>query len=116
MMALQSAFVRMLNAATPCHGYTMWYICGKGDWKHKKEWLRERRTWADKHAGICRRCYAGLVGPWHDVVHCAGWYPPDDSAITSAFEEIPLLAFKMYVGRPFSETFFFLWTLDSCIR
>ena len=77
-------------------GFTLWYVAGKGDWKHKRSWLCETRCWSNnstnQHAiGICRRCSAGKHGThWADFLHFHGWYD-DDSAVDSAIGTIPLL-------------------------
>lgn len=83
---------RMFNYAsrTPCGEgkWTLWFTVSKGDWKHKKMWLREQRSWETKNSGICRRCYAGKHGAWTDVIFCHGWYD-DPTAISTAFGDIP---------------------------
>ena len=83
---------RMFNYAsrTPCGEgkWTLWFTVSKGDWKHKKMWLREQRSWETATSGICRRCYAGKHGAWTDVIFCHGWYD-DPTAISTAFGDIP---------------------------
>ena len=85
-------FARMFNHASrnPCGDgmWTLWFTVSKGDWKHKKMWLREQRSWETSNSGICRRCYAGKHGAWTDVIFCHGWYD-DRTAISTAFGEIP---------------------------
>ena len=94
MAALQQAFVRMMNSSVhnPTNGRRLWYFCGKGDWKHKKDWLCERRYWSQNSAhshGICRRCFA-RGSNWMDVVNCTEWHSAE-SALDSAFDPIPFL-------------------------
>ena len=48
---------------------TLQYCCGKGDWKFKKEWLREKKDYS--RLSFCRRCNCG-PGPaehWLDFLH-----------------------------------------------
>ena len=85
----------MLNhaATSPVNGlYTLHAVIGKGDWKHKQQWLQERRFWSQgsgaSSSGVCRRCFARGHN-WLDVVWNTGWYPSEGSAVDTAFGEIP---------------------------
>ena len=80
----------------------MWYCAGKGDWKHKKEWLKENRTYANITADcsgglVCRRCLAGQPGTsWQDFLFMKGWYDGDQQAAKdSALGDIARLVFKL---------------------
>ena len=88
---------RMMNSVAdkPCRGgYTLFYIAGKGDWKHKKDWLCEKRYWSQtglqaNRGGICRRCFA-TGQTWMQLEDAT-----DELAIATAFgEDIPFLACK----------------------
>lgn len=70
-------------------GWSLWYVVGKGDWKYKKDWLQETRTYQTSKGGangICRRCWAGKPGThWHDVVFMTNWYENNEEALQTAF-------------------------------
>ena len=68
---LQRNFVSMAThmsrptAAT--RGWSCFFVAGKGDWKFKKEWLQESRSYSHHAAAqstglICRRCSTGRPG------------------------------------------------------
>ena len=87
----------MLNhaAVTPVKGlYTLHAVIGKGDWKHKQQWLQETRFWSQgskkRNTGICRRCFAGAHN-WLDIMWMTNWYPAEGSAVDTAFGPIPCL-------------------------
>ncbi|CAK9087137.1 unnamed protein product [Durusdinium trenchii] len=81
---LQKHYVRMFNECAHMPDgdqLSLHYCAGKGDWKFKKEWLDEPRSYlrAAKKEGsdgphmVCRRCLAGSDGskPWLDVTNMA---------------------------------------------
>ena len=77
LAGLQKALVDSLLKATDptrCNGHTLWVVMGKGDWKWRKEWLRQPRSYANSNGLLCPRCLAGSPGkPWLDVAerfHC----------------------------------------------
>lgn len=57
------------------HPLKLVYMCGKGDWKWKREWLVEARNYNRSKKGlggggeICRRCLCGSSPdkPWIDM-------------------------------------------------
>ncbi|CAL1162079.1 unnamed protein product [Cladocopium goreaui] len=95
MLELQKAFVRMMNdcSRSTVDGYSLWYVCGKGDWKHKKDWLCEKRYWSTQgshSAGMCRRCFC-TGASYMDVFHQPGWHQPGEDPVESSFDPIPCL-------------------------
>ena len=73
--SLQSALAKSFNLCNmpnpECGGYTPHIVCGKGDWKHKREFLRTPRHYGLSDQ-ICGRCLcSGLPNtdkPWYDAV------------------------------------------------
>ena len=96
--ALQEAFVAMMNNCANATrddfaGHSLWLIAGKGDWKFKKEWLRETRHYGKLQ--ICRRCLADHDRKnWTDVSVDAAWDNDADRAIammTAVPDDVPML-------------------------
>ena len=76
-------------------GYSMHVVLGKGDWKFRKEWLAQSRSYMMKDQ-MCPRCFAsGLPGsakPWFDPVRERFNSPADVAqALATRVGEIPLL-------------------------
>ena len=95
LKALYLLACRMLNVAAtdPIDGWTLHYLCGKGDWKHKRDWLQERRSWSASSAqsnGVCRRCLA--KDDWANIHDCDAWYPGGETALPTAFGPIACLS------------------------
>ena len=77
------------------NGYSMHVVLGKGDWKFRREWLRQSRNYMMKDQ-MCPRCFAsGLSGsdkPWFDPVRERFNAPADVAqALATRVGEIPLL-------------------------
>ena len=73
-------------------GYSLWYVAGKGDWKHRREWLQEQRSYANAASNllggeICRRCSAGKTAHWAEVMFYDEWYT-DEASIESGIGPI----------------------------
>ena len=80
----------MFNAAT-VGPWSLWYIAGKGDWKHKVAWLQESRSYS--HSAICRRCRAAHPN-WTNITFRTDWYINQAEAVDSAIGDIPSLAWS----------------------
>ena len=81
----------------------MWYVAGKGDWKHRREWLQESRSHGNAAGNllggeICRRCSAGKTARWAEVMFCDEWYN-DEASVDTGIGPIAPPGFKGECGR-----------------
>lgn len=71
---LQQSLVESLNICADRNnglGFTLHVVSGKGDWKWRKEWLKQTRYYGNVIGkdGLCPRCLAGSTETWLDPVH-----------------------------------------------
>ncbi|CAE7256453.1 unnamed protein product, partial [Symbiodinium necroappetens] len=70
---LQDTLVQSLNVCADRNnglGFTIHVVSGKGDWKWRKEWLKQTRYYGNAAGkdGLCQRCLASK-NTWLDPVH-----------------------------------------------
>lgn len=75
--------------------FSLWCVAGKGDWKYRKEWLQERRSYANAAGNsmggeICRRCSAGQTAHWAEAIFCHEWYRDERSGASGIGPIAPL--------------------------
>ena len=64
LQLLQQDLVDSLNKAASLNnglGFTIHCVCGKADWKFRKDWLQSKRSYAkyiNNSEGLCQRCLA----------------------------------------------------------
>ena len=92
---LQSTLVDSLNDCSSRSnnlGFTIHCVSGKGDWKWRKEWLKQTRFYGNAAGpqGLCPRCLA-TKSTWLDPVH-EGFNNDDDleAALQTAVGNIHL--------------------------
>ena len=72
LQLLQQELVHSLNKAASLSnglGFTVHYVCGKADWKFRKDWLLSKRSYAkyvNNAEGLCQRCLA-TKDDWLDI-------------------------------------------------
>ena len=72
LQQLQEELVESLNkAASPNNGlgFTIHTVCGKADWKFRKDWLQSKRSYSkyiNNAEGLCQRCLA-TKDDWLDL-------------------------------------------------
>ena len=72
LQQLQESLVQSLNLCSDKNndlGFTIHTICGKGDWKWRREWLKQTRYYGNAAgpSGLCPRCLASK-STWLDPV------------------------------------------------
>ena len=72
LQMLQEDLVASLNKAASLNnglGFTAHVVCGKADWKFRKDWLQSKRSYSkyiNNAEGLCQRCLA-TKDDWLDI-------------------------------------------------
>ena len=99
LQQLQKELVDSLNQAADANnptGFTLHCVCGKADWKFRKDWLLSKRSYtkyANNREGLCQRCLA-TKDDWLDIHE--RFNAPDKiaAALIDAVGDIPLRNLK----------------------
>ena len=95
LQQLQQELVDSLNKAASMDnptGFTLHVVCGKADWKFRKDWLLSVRSYtkfANNREGLCQRCLA-TKDDWLDIKEAFNQPQKIQAALVNAVGDIAL--------------------------